>query len=165
MRPKYEPYEFCIFKVKIHPSLRGNLNMAYMSSILGMQTIWYKIRWPQGSSWRGHNNPFERVFKNCLRHRHLIFIFNSHLRFPFAWNQSDLKNPCVFVLSCVWLFVTPWTVAYQALLIYEILQAQYWDGFLLLSPGNLPNPGIKPTSLVSPALAGEFFTTEPHGKP
>ena len=61
--------------------------------------------------------------------------------------------------------MTPWTVAYQALLIYEILQAQYWDGFLLLSPGNLPNPGIKPTSLVSPALAGEFFTTEPHGKP
>ena len=33
------------------------------------------------------------------------------------------------------------------------------------SPGDLPDPGIKPMSLTSPALAGVFFTTEPHGKP
>ena len=33
------------------------------------------------------------------------------------------------------------------------------------SPGDLPNPGIKPVSSVSPALAGRFFTTEPLGKP
>ena len=95
-----------------------------MSSTLGMQTIWYKIRWPQGSSWKGHNNPFGRVFKNCLRQRHLTFTFNSHLWFPYAWNQSDLKNPCVYVFSCIWLFVTPWTIAYQTLLIYKILQAR-----------------------------------------
>ena len=34
---------------------------------------------------------------------------------------------------------------------------EYWNGLPLLSPGDLPNPGIKP---VSPALAGGFFTTE-----
>ena len=34
-----------------------------------------------------------------------------------------------------------------------------------LLQGNLPNPGIEPTSVVSPALAGEFFTTVPPGKP
>ena len=34
-----------------------------------------------------------------------------------------------------------------------------------LPPGNLPDPGIKLTSLVSPALAGRFFTTKPSGKP
>ena len=34
-----------------------------------------------------------------------------------------------------------------------------------LSLGDLPGPGIKPTSLASPALAGGFFTTEPPGKP
>ena len=33
------------------------------------------------------------------------------------------------------------------------------------SPGDLPGPGIKPTSPVSPALVGRFFTTEPPGKP
>ena len=33
------------------------------------------------------------------------------------------------------------------------------------TPGDLPNPGIEPMSLVSPVLAGRFFTTEPPGKP
>ena len=37
----------------------------------------------------------------------------------------------------------------------------YWDGFPFPPPGELPNPGIKPTSLASPELAGGFFTTEP----
>ena len=42
---------------------------------------------------------------------------------------------------------------------------EYWSGLPFPSPGNLPNPGIKPTSLGSPALAGGVFTTEPPGKP
>ena len=39
---------------------------------------------------------------------------------------------------------------------------EYWSGWPLPSPGDLPDPGIKP---VSPALVGRFFTTEPPGKP
>ena len=39
---------------------------------------------------------------------------------------------------------------------------KYWTGFPFPSPGDLPNPGIKPES---PALAGGFLTTEPPGKP
>ena len=35
---------------------------------------------------------------------------------------------------------------------------EYWSGLPFSTPGNLPNPGIKPTSLVSPALASGFFT-------
>ena len=42
---------------------------------------------------------------------------------------------------------------------------KYWSGLSFPTPGNLPNPGIKPESLVSPALAGGFFITEPPGKP
>ena len=42
------------------------------------------------------------------------------------------------------------------------LQARIWGGLLFPSPGDLPDPGLEP---VSPALAGEFFTTEPPGKP
>ena len=34
----------------------------------------------------------------------------------------------------------------------------YWDGLPCLPPGDLPNPGIEPESLMSPALAGGFFT-------
>ena len=39
---------------------------------------------------------------------------------------------------------------------------EYWSGLPLPSPGDLPDPGIEPTS---PALAGGFFTTAPYGKP
>ena len=41
---------------------------------------------------------------------------------------------------------------------------EYSSGLPFPSPGDLPNPGIKLTSPVSPALAGGFFTTEPPGK-
>ena len=58
-------------------------------------------------------------------------------------------------------FVTPWTVASQAPLSMGFLRQEYWSGLPFPSPGDLPNPGIKPTS---PALAGGFFTTEPPGK-
>ena len=41
----------------------------------------------------------------------------------------------------------------------------YWSGLPFPSPGDLPDPGIKPASLVSPALAGGFFTPAPLGRP
>ena len=42
---------------------------------------------------------------------------------------------------------------------------KYWGGLLFPPPGDLPDPRIEPTSSMSPALAGEFFTTESPGKP
>ena len=71
----------------------------------------------------------------------------------------------VFVLSPVQLFVTPWTAACQAPLSMEFSKQEYWSGLPFPPPGDLPNPGIKPVSLASAALAGRFFTTEPPGKP
>ena len=65
------------------------------------------------------------------------------------------------VLCHVQLFVTPWTVAHQAPLSRESPKQEYWSGLPFPSPGDLPDPGIKPTS---PALAGWFFITEPPGK-
>ena len=62
-------------------------------------------------------------------------------------------------------FVTPWAMAHQALLSMEFYRQEYWSGLPFPSPGDLPDPGIEPASLVSPALAGGFFTTEPPGKP
>ena len=53
---------------------------------------------------------------------------------------------------------TPWTVAYQAPLSLGFSRQEYWSGLPCPPPGDLRNPGIKPTSLVCPALAGEFFT-------
>ena len=47
----------------------------------------------------------------------------------------------------------------QAPLPMRFSMQEYWSGLPCPSPGNLPNPGIEPMSLMSPALAGEFFTT------
>ena len=54
---------------------------------------------------------------------------------------------------------TPWTVACRAPLSMEFSRQEYWTGLPFPSPGDLPEPGIKPKSLMSPALAGRFLTT------
>ena len=64
---------------------------------------------------------------------------------------SEVKS-----LSCVQLFATPWTVAYQAPPSIGFSRQEYWSGLPFLSPEDLPDPGFEP---VSPALAGRFFTT------
>ena len=61
--------------------------------------------------------------------------------------------------SHVWLFVTPWTVAHQALLSMGLSRQEYWSRLPFPSSGDLPGPGIEPASLTSSALAGGFFTT------
>ena len=59
----------------------------------------------------------------------------------------------------------PWAVAHQAPLSMGFSRQEYWGGLLFPPPGDLPDPGIEHTTLVSPALASGFFTTEPSGKP
>ena len=53
----------------------------------------------------------------------------------------------------------PMDAACQAPLPMQLSRQEYWSGFPGPPPGHLPNPGIKPMSLPSPALAGGFFTT------
>ena len=61
--------------------------------------------------------------------------------------------------SHVRLFVTPQTVAHQAALSMGFSKQEYWSGLPCPPPGNLLDSRIKLTSLISPALAGRFFTT------
>ena len=61
------------------------------------------------------------------------------------------------LLSCVRLFVIPWTI--QSM---EFFRPEYWSGYLFPYPGDLPNPGIKPRS---PALQVDSLPVEPQGKP
>ena len=56
-------------------------------------------------------------------------------------------------------FVTPWTVAHRAPLSRGFSRQKYWSGLPCPLLGDLPDPGIEPMSLVSPALAGELFIT------
>ena len=64
---------------------------------------------------------------------------------------------CVFMcmlshFRCVQLFATPWTVAHQAPLSMGFPRQEYWSGVPCPPLGDLPNPGIKPTSPASSAL-------------
>ena len=58
-------------------------------------------------------------------------------------------------------FATPWTIAYQAPLSMGIPRQEYSCGLPSPSPGDIPNPGIEPTS---PTLTGGLFTVKPPGK-
>ena len=54
---------------------------------------------------------------------------------------------------------TPWTVTHKAPLFMGFSRQEYWSRLPFPSLWDLPDSGIKPMSLISPALAGEFFTT------
>ena len=65
-------------------------------------------------------------------------------------------------LTCVRLFVTPWTVAYLAASPMGFYRQEYWSGLPFPSPGDLLDPGIEP---MSPAFQADALTSEPPGKP
>ena len=74
--------------------------------------------------------------------------------------QTDLE----FLCSAVSYSVILWTVAGQAPLSMEFSRQEYWSGLPFPTPGDLLDPGVKPSSLASPALAEGFLTSVPLGK-
>ena len=72
--------------------------------------------------------------------------------------ESRKRNSKCYLSSRVQLFVTPWTVACQAPLSMGFSRQEHWSGLLCPPPGNLPDPGIEPTS---PALQGDSLPSEP----
>ena len=73
-----------------------------------------------------------------------------------------------YMLSCFShgpLFSTLWTIALQASMSMGFSRQEYWSGLPCPPPGDLPHPGIEHASLMSPALASRFFTTEQKGSP
>ena len=69
---------------------------------------------------------------------------------------------CAQSLSCVRLLAVPWTVAHLGLLSMEFSRQEHWCRLPFPTPRDLPDPGIKPEALTSPALAGALA---PLGKP
>ena len=132
---------------------------------------------PQGKwTMEHHEGASAHVFRSLcsLPGWHLRVLLNT----PFILLTSALLSPawitplqcvcvhvCVWVLSCVPSFVTPWTVACQAPLSMGFPRQEFWSELSLPIPGDLPNLGIEPISLLSPALAGRFFTTVTPEKP
>ena len=60
--------------------------------------------------------------------------------------------------SCVRLFAALWTITHQAPLSMRFFKQEYWSGLPSPPPGDLPDEGIEQASLMSPELAGGFFT-------
>ena len=98
-----------------------------------------------------------------MANRDLLYnAWNSAQCYVAAWMGGKCGGECACVLSRfgrVLVCMTPWTVAHQAPLSMGFSMKEYWSGLPCPSPGDLPDPGIEPTSLMSPALAGRFFTT------
>ena len=72
----------------------------------------------------------------CISHSHFIVCC--------PLSCLSLCSACMF--CCVRLFETPWTVDCQAPLFVQFFRQNYWNGLLFPPPGDLPHPGIEPTS-------------------
>ena len=76
--------------------------------------------------------------------------------------SNHVVGGVALVAKLCWTLATPWTVAGQAPLSVGFPRQEYWIGLPLPSPGNLPNPRIKPGS---PALQAVSELMEPPGNP
>ena len=141
-----------------------------------------------------HKNAKERTqileSDHSCSHPHFVFRFRScvpghdywlFLKFSLLINKTGivsvllqgwkkcltniLSSMYACVLSSVWLFATPWTVALQTPLSTEFSRQEYWSELPFPTPGHLPSSVIEPRSSASLLLAGRSFTTAPPGKP
>ena len=124
----------------------------------------------------------------------MFFLSNQKYHTPELWSvqfkekfmprDSDLACPqkgkgrtvwtgfiCIWLLSmlshlsCVWLFVTLWTVACQNPLYMEFSRQEFWSRSPYPPPGDLPDLGMKLASLKSPAFQAGSLPLGPPGKP
>ena len=84
-----------------------------------------------------------------------VWSGDRKLNWPYKWVMRAVLSH----FSHVWLFTTLWTVACRDPPSMGLSRQEYWSELPGPPPGDLPNPGIQPASLKSPALAGGFFTT------
>ena len=126
----------CVNSVSVHLHQHIHLKIVI---ILGNYKIHFSgEKYPQGMIWEAS---LSTVY---IQHRIYLYIHKhsalSHVRF----------------------FVIPWTVTRQAPLSMGFSRQEHWSGLPCPSPGNLPNPGIKPRSLALPA---ESLPSKPPGSP
>ena len=121
-----------------------------MLQFMGSERVGHDWDWTE-LSWSFH-------FLHSLRGKNIISK---------ALNKYWLKSvfcclPAVLLFSCKVVFdsVTSWTIAHQASLFMQFSRQEYWSVLPFPLPGDLPDPGIKPTSS---AFAGWFSTAEPPG--
>ena len=116
-------------------------------------------------------NPFKiKILLDELKHNSLRLSSSFDGSFELI-DEAHNHSTCYVYVYMLWLLFShsvtsnsaiPWTVACQVSLATALPRQEYWSGLPFPFPGDLPQPGIQ---LASPALASEFLTTEPPGKP
>ena len=131
-----------------------------------MEFTWSFVGWQYLFFWmvRGRTH-----LSNTNKH-YSIWIWGLSIMMDFSDKRSPYYslsffffitslNYCAQLLSCVWLFVVPWTVVHQALLRMEFFRQAYRSGVPFLPLRDLPSSGTEPATLASPELTGGFFAT------
>ena len=113
-----------------------------------------KLSWVV-KNWLCQSKPVKSGRGDCLLKGTDINVRNQ----GFEIRLSVLTMVCAWVLSCVWLFATPWTIVHQVPLSKGIIPANTGMSCYFLLPGIFLTQGSNP-SLAAPALTGKFFTTE-----
>ena len=130
--------------------------------VWGNECYWEESR--GGKPGSGRTKVIREIINTCIV---FFCLFLSLILIPSLWEYIIVVCVCVCVcvsvcvLSHVWLFATPWTIACLAPLFMEFSRQECWSGLPFPLSGYLPNPATEP---LSPVLAGKFFTTEPPGK-
>ena len=136
---------------------------------MGQLSLWLKAltvdhqhhhQYHLGTCWKLGDDP--DLLKEKLHFNKSQVICMSFFFFfqTFKFRRSLVKTASVLSrFSSVQLFVTLWVIALQAPLSMGFSRQEYWSGLPCPPPRHLPYSGIESTSLMSPALAGGFFTT------
>ena len=96
------------------------------------------------------------IYNLCIYLWHLCVLYNIRYKeklIQYFYLSYFIIGMYVYVLSLIWLFATPWTVAHQAPLSMEFSGQEYWSRLSFPSPGSLFRPTL------STELTGGFFTT------
>ena len=95
-----------------------------------------------------------RQSKMAIKNHNTEHRVKTHTCKPGSPHQSESESEVA--QSCLTL-CDLWTVAHQAPPSTGFSRQEYWSGLPFPSPADLPDPGIKPEFLASPAMAGKFF--------
>ena len=127
-----------------------------MSLTISSVTSWIQNNYSSKNLWQ----PYRIFNKIYSRELNIKAHMNTYkIKQPASYEQLEYLCVCAKLLhSHVWLFATAWTVALQAPLSMGFSRQEYWRGLPGPPPGDLADPGIEPVSLMSPSLAGRFFT-------
>ena len=135
-------------------------NFTFSLSFCGSSIVWGLQKISSRIWWKWHSYKIAGFNLSWISFNNLFFI---ELLLNYAIVELRIAELCctVLLLSRVWLFATPWTVARQAPLSMGFSRQEDWSGFPCPPPGDLPNPGME---LRSPTLQEDSLPTELPGK-